>query len=56
LLRNALQIPAGQATTYDDLDKIGIDSILVKKLNNYKFKINFSATGSFAEFEEKFKI
>lgn len=56
LLRTVLQIPVGQVVTYDDLDKIGIDSVIVTKLDDYKFKINFAATGSYAEFEEEFKI
>ena len=56
ILREILQIPPGQLVTYDDLDRIGIDSVLITKLDKYRFKINFASKGSYAVFEEEFKV
>jgi hypothetical protein len=55
ILRKVLQVPEYQVVTYDDLDRIGIDSVIVTKLDEFKFKINFASTGSYADFEEEFK-
>jgi hypothetical protein len=55
ILRTVLQIPVGQLVTYDDLDRVGIDSVLITKLEKYKFKINFASKGSYKDFEEEFK-
>lgn len=55
ILRTILQIPVGQLVTYDDLDRIGIDSVLITKYDDYKFKINFAAKGSYTDFEDEFK-
>lgn len=55
ILRTILEIPVGQLVTYDDLDRVGIDSVLITKLDDYKFKINFAAKGSYADFEDEFK-
>ncbi|WP_077618318.1 restriction endonuclease PLD domain-containing protein [Bacillus sinesaloumensis] len=55
ILRTVLQVPVGQLVTYEDLDRVGIDSVLVTKLDEYKFKINFASTGSYADFEEEYK-
>ncbi|EIJ81808.1 hypothetical protein PB1_02675 [Bacillus methanolicus PB1] len=55
ILRTILEIPVGQLVTYEDLDRVGIDSVLITKLDDYKFKINFASKGSYADFEEEFK-
>lgn len=55
ILRTILEIPEGQVVTYDDLDRVGIDSVLITKLDDYKFKINFAAKGSYADFEDEYK-
>ncbi|KGX85780.1 phospholipase D-like domain-containing protein [Pontibacillus litoralis] len=55
ILRTILQLPEGQVVTYDDLDRVGIDSILITKYNDHRFKINFASKGSYADFEEEFK-
>lgn len=55
ILRTILEIPPGQLVTYDDLDRVGIDSVLITKLDNSKFKINFASKGSYQDFEDEFK-
>ncbi|MBT2217856.1 NgoFVII family restriction endonuclease [Virgibacillus dakarensis] len=55
ILRTILEVPVGQLVTYEDLDRVGIDSVLITKLDDYKFKINFAAKGSYADFEDEFK-
>ncbi|UOE53599.1 restriction endonuclease PLD domain-containing protein [Cytobacillus oceanisediminis] len=55
ILRTILQVPVGRLVTYEDLDRVGIDSALVTKIDDYRFKINFASKGSYADFEEEFK-
>ncbi|MGK0701109.1 restriction endonuclease [Priestia flexa] len=55
LLRTVLEVPPGKLVHYEDLDRIGIDSVLVTKLDEYQFKINFASKGSYTDFEEEFK-
>nr|WP_255410427.1 MULTISPECIES: hypothetical protein [Bacillus cereus group] len=55
ILRTILQIPIGQPVTYGNLDHVGIDSVLITKVGDYRFKINFASKGSYTEFEEKYK-
>ncbi|MCU5310187.1 NgoFVII family restriction endonuclease [Bacillus cereus] len=55
ILRKVLQIPVGQLVTYEDLDHVGIDSVIITKLEEDLFKINFATKGSYDEFEQEFK-
>ena len=55
ILRTVLQVTPFVPVTYDDLDKAGIDSVLITKLEDYKFQINFAAKGSYKDFEEDYK-
>ncbi|WIG28476.1 restriction endonuclease PLD domain-containing protein [Bacillus toyonensis] len=55
VLRTVLQIPVGQVVTYEDLDRVGIDSVIITKLEEYRFKINFATKGSYGDFEQEFK-
>ncbi|UOE95104.1 restriction endonuclease PLD domain-containing protein [Alkalihalobacillus sp. LMS39] len=56
ILRTILEVPEGQLVKYEDLDRAGIDSVLITKLGDYKFKINFASKGSYADFEDEYKI
>lgn len=56
ILRTILEIPIGRVVTYEDLDRVGIDSVLITKYDDYRFKINFSSKGSYEDFEDEFKI
>src|SRR5699024_3648841 len=55
ILRTILELPVGQIVTYKDLDRVGIDSVLITKYDNYNFKINFASKGLYKEFEDSFK-
>lgn len=55
ILRTILEIPVGQLVTYEDLDRVGIDSVLITKYDDYRFKINFASKGSYEDFEDEFK-
>ena len=55
LLRRVLQIPAGQLVTNDHLDEVGIDSVIITKLSDLEFQIDFAETGTYEEFEEDYK-
>lgn len=55
LLRHVLQVPVGQLVTYDMLENVGVDSVVVTKISEEHFRIDFAGLGSFAEFEDKFK-
>lgn len=54
MLRHVLQIPPGTLATYDMLENVGIDSVIVTKLADDYFRIDFAGLGSFADFEEEF--
>jgi len=55
MLRHVLQIPPGTLATYDMLENVGIDSVVVTKLDEDHYRIDFARLGSFADFEEEFK-
>ncbi|MGP4106773.1 restriction endonuclease [Virgibacillus sp. L01] len=55
ILRTVLQVPAGQLVTYEDLDRVGIDSVLITKYDINRFKINFASKGSYSQFEDDFR-
>ncbi|SES88257.1 NgoFVII restriction endonuclease [Salinibacillus kushneri] len=55
LLRHVLQVPVNTLVTYSMLEDIGIDSVVVTKINEDRFKIHFSKIGSYQEFEDEFK-
>lgn len=55
LLRDVLHLSEGTIVTYDILSRIGIDTVEVTKVDDLNFKLNFKATGTFDDFEEKFK-
>lgn len=53
LLRHVLQVPVGEKVTYEMLEVIGIDSVVVTKLSKDHFRIDFAAIGSYEQFEEE---
>jgi hypothetical protein len=55
MLRKVLQVPERQLVTYNMLENVGIDSVIVTKLSENHFRVDFSKLGSFADFEEEFK-
>jgi len=55
LLRHILKIPLNTLVTKTHLEDAGIDSVVVTKLEDYKFQIDFAETGTYQEFEENNK-
>lgn len=53
LLRGVLQLREGELLTYDKLLEIGIDSVVVTKLDDGSFAIDFAKAGSFEAFRGK---
>ncbi len=54
ILRDILHIPEGELVTYEDLKRIGIDSVEIRKLEELSFEINFKKIGTYAEFEKDY--
>lgn len=55
LLRDVLNLKKGQLLTYDQLQKIGLDSVIVKKINKETYSIDFRTAGTYEEFLEENK-
>jgi len=51
LLRDVLDLRKRQLLTYEMLESIGIDSVLIDKLDDGTYQINFSRVDSFEEFK-----
>lgn len=52
VLRDVLKVPIGTLVDRKYLDMIGIDSVIVFKLDDTKYKIDFASSGKFEEFKE----
>ncbi|MEG1705810.1 MAG: NgoFVII family restriction endonuclease [Clostridia bacterium] len=50
LLRDILQLNEGELVTYEKLSDLGIDSVVITKISNEKYKINFAKSGSYDNF------
>ncbi|SDN79056.1 restriction endonuclease PLD domain-containing protein [Alkalicoccus daliensis] len=55
LLRHVLQVNPRELVTYDMLETIGIDSVIVSKINQFHYRIDFAAINSYENFEEEYK-
>lgn len=55
LLRHVLRVKPGELVTDEHLAIAGIDSVVITKLEDKLFKIDFAETGTFEEFKEKNK-
>ena len=51
VLRDVLKVPVGTLVDRKYLDMIGIDSVIVFKLDDTKYKIDFASSGKFEEFK-----
>jgi len=56
ILRDVLDLDEGELLTYEKLQTLGIDSVRIDKINDSKFEINFSKTGSYEKFKNTFKV
>lgn len=53
ILRDVLKVPEWTLLDRDYLNKIGIDSVIVFKLSDTEYKIDFASVGKFEEFKEQ---
>lgn len=51
LLRGVMNLREGELLTYERLEEIGIDSVVIYKESNDVYTINFTELGSFEEFQ-----
>lgn len=54
ILRDVLKVPPKTVIDRKYLDSLGIDSVIVFKLSNTEYKIDFASIGKFEEFKEKY--
>ena len=54
LLRDVLNLQQGELATYDMLQKIGLDSVVIYKIYPNKYDINFTSIGSYQRFKQRF--
>ena len=54
LLRDVLNLQEGELATYDILQKIGLDSVVIYKIGPKKYDINFTSIGSYQRFKRRF--
>ena len=54
ILRDVLELPEKTLVTREILDKLNIDSLLVIKETNNRYKIDFASCGKFEEFKEQY--
>jgi hypothetical protein len=52
ILRDVMQLQDGELLTYDKLETLGLDSVVIYKLSEEKYKIDFAKIGSFDSFIE----
>lgn len=51
LLRDVLNLPEGELLTYEKLQEIGMDTVVIYKVDNETYDIDFTRIGSFEKFE-----
>ena len=56
LLRNVFELPEGTVVTYEMLEKFGVDSVVFTKLDDGKYKIDFSEIGTYEEYVENSEL
>lgn len=53
LLRDVLNLKERELLTYEKLEEIGLDSVVIYKLSNGKYDIDFTRLGAYDEFKNK---
>lgn len=53
LLRDVMNIPNGELLTYEKLEKIGLDTVVVYKIDHEHYDIDFTSIGSYERFKEE---
>lgn len=51
LLRDVLNLKEGNLLTYEKLQTIGLDAVVVYKIDSEHYDIDFTRTGSYEKFE-----
>ena len=51
-MREVLQLKEGELLTYEKLQEIGFDSVIIEKIDVKTYSIDFMPSGSYEEFEE----
>jgi hypothetical protein len=51
LLRDVLKIKKGELLTYKKLKKLGIDSVVIKKIDDANYSIHFASVNSYEDFK-----
>jgi hypothetical protein len=52
ILRDILQLKDNELATYEKLIEIGVDSVIVEKIDDSNYKMDFRELGTFEQFEE----
>ncbi|MGY3751168.1 phospholipase D-like domain-containing protein [Vagococcus acidifermentans] len=55
ILRDVLNLKSGTIVTKDLLDEIGIDSVILTKINNDKYKLDFAKSGTYEKFYKDYR-
>lgn len=53
ILRQVMNLDEGELLTYEKLEDLGIDSVVIYKENNATYNINFTRIGAFEQFKEE---
>lgn len=56
ILRDVLKLKDNQIVNYDMLKDIGLDSVIIYKIDDHNFEMDFCKIDSFDNFEKKFNI
>jgi len=56
MLRNVLNLEEGELLTYNKLKEVGVDSVIVNKLNKNNYIIDFSPLDSYDEFKTYMRL
>jgi hypothetical protein len=55
LLRDVLNVPPDKVVTYDDLERINVDTVEITKQDTRTFIINFKELGTYSDFERQYR-
>lgn len=53
ILRQVMNLDEGELLTYEKLEDLGLDSVVIYKENNSTYSINFTRIGAFEQFKEE---
>lgn len=56
ILRQVMDLNEGEILTYERLEELGLDSVVIYKEGEGKYSINFTEIGSFDRFQEELKL